>query len=627
MNSNQKYSGLIFKQIRLWQRSLKLVWLVIPYWTACWAILLLLLGVLPGATIYLTKLTIDSFIAIQKSGEYSAQLNYSVTLLVLTGGTLIFNEITQSLLDWVRAIQADKLLDYLKNLIHQKAVEVDYEFYESPEHHDLLEQANSESLSKPLNLLENFGSVVQSIVTLLTFSTILLRYGWWIPLILLVGTLPSLYVYFLSERLYHKWWKRTAVDRRWLMYFDTMLTYSIAAAEMRIFNLNGYLRNRYQSLRLRLRDEKMRHLKRQFGGKVFASSLALLTAAIGVGWIALQVLRSLATIGDLAIFYQVFSRGQVLMRSLIGGMSQTFSNSLYLENLFQYLDLQPKIISPPTPVPFPNKLRHGIEFNNVTFKYPGAERAVIKDFSLFIPAGNLVAIVGVNGAGKSTLTKLLCRFYDPESGSVEVDGINIKNFDIAKLRENLSLHFQMPIQYHETAAQNIAFGDIDRQPETGEVENAAKLAGAHEFISRLPKGYETMLGKWFVDGCELSGGEWQRIALAKAYFRKSQILILDEPTSFMDSWAEAEWFDHLRELAVNRTGLVITHRFTIAMRADIIHVVHEGKIIESGSHRELLQSDGFYAESWKTQMQIGAEDTPQSVNGNTNKNQIFNKIV
>lgn len=610
MSINSKYSDTATNYVGLWRRSLKLVWSVVPYWTTLWAIFLVIQAVLPGITIYLTKLTIDNFISLKGSSDYSSQINHSILLLVLTGASLLFTEVLQFLIDWIRTVQADNLTDYLKNLIHKKAIEVDFEFYESPQYYDLLEQAQSESLSKPLSLLENFGSVLQSTITLLTFSTILLSYGWWIPLLLLFGALPSLYIYFRSDRLYHKWWKQTATDRRWLNYFDSMISHSAAAAEMRIFNLNEHFRSRFQNLRLRLRAEKMRHLRRQLSGKLFASLLALFTAAAGVGWVALQVLRGIATIGDLAVFYQVFTRGQSLMRTFLGGISQTFNNTLYLENLFVFLDLQPKIVSPANPIPFPREIRYGISFNNLTFGYPGEKRRAIEDFSLFIPAGSIVALVGVNGAGKSTLIKLLCRFYDPTDGNVEIDGIDIKRFDVAELRKNLSLYFQFPLHYHETAAQNIAFGDVQKKPKPEEIQTASQRAGAHDFISKLPGKYETLLGKWFADGCELSGGQWQRMALARAYYRQSPILILDEPTSFMDSWAEVEWFNHLRQLTEDRTGFIITHRFTIAMRADIIHVIDEGSIIESGTHEELLRQKGFYAESWQSQMK--ASDKNQS---------------
>jgi len=409
----------------------------------------------------------------------------------------------------------------------------------------------------------------------------------------------------------HRWIKASAPDRRWLSYLESAVTTDQTAAEIRVFNLGHHFREKYRILSLRLRRERMRHVRRRFGGRMIASLLALCTAAAAIGWMALRVLQNTATLGDLAVFYQVFSRGQSLTQSLLGGINQAFSSSLYLENLFEFLDLQPKIRSQSDPVIFPAALQSGIRYKNVTFTYPGSTQPALTNFNLFIPAGKIVAVVGINGAGKSTLVKLLCRFYDPEHGSIEIDGIDIRQFDVAELRKNLSLQFQFPVNYHETARQNITFGDLDREYAPAEMQLAAEAAGAHDFISKLPENYETPLGRHFAEGWELSGGQWQRLTMARAYYRKAQIMILDEPTSFMDSWSEADWFDHLRALLVNRTGLVITHRFTIAMRADIIKVVGNDGIIESGTHHELLESDGFYAQSWKAQMQ--ASFNPQSI--------------
>jgi ATP-binding cassette subfamily B protein len=221
---------------------------------------------------------------------------------------------------------------------------------------------------------------------------------------------------------------------------------------------------------------------------------------------------------------------------------------------------------------------------------------------LCVPAGKTVALVGANGAGKTTLFKLLCRFYDPDSGSIEVDGTDIRNYSLVELRRLITTLFQFPITYNATAGQNIAMGDIDANPTESQIRAAATSARVDETISRLPQGYNTMLGKWFAQGVQLSGGEWQRVAMARAYIRNSPIILLDEPTSSMDSWTEADWFARYRALAGARTGILITHRFTIAMRADAIHVMDGGRIIESGTHHELLARGGVYAESWREQM-------------------------
>jgi ATP-binding cassette subfamily B protein len=249
-------------------------------------------------------------------------------------------------------------------------------------------------------------------------------------------------------------------------------------------------------------------------------------------------------------------------------------------------------------------LQTGIRFRNVTFRYPGSQRTVLRDFDIIIPAGKVVALVGPNGAGKSTLIKLLCRFYDPEAGQIELDGIDLRSFEVNKLRQLITVLFQQPVHYSATVAENIALGNLDVSPQAPEVWDAARAAGADEPIGRLPQGFDTLLGKWFAGGTELSGGEWQRLALARAFLRQAPLLLLDEPTSALDSWAEAEWLERFRRLAEGRTVVIITHRFTTAMRADMIHVMAEGRIVESGCHEELLAHGGRYAQSWATQMRV-----------------------
>lgn len=594
-------------RLKYWLRAADLIRKAAPQWTVLWGILIILQGILPTAVIYLTKLVIDSMIAAKNNPESSIFVSEAVLFIVILGAALLLTEIFQYTGEWVRTAQAENVTDYIKNLIHRKAVEVDYAFYESPDYYNLMEQATGESSAKPLALLESIGLVIQNSITLLTMATILISYGWWLPVVLLVGTLPALYIALHSDQVYYKWWKKTADDRRWLRYFDIMLTNNEAAAEIRLFDLSKHFRERFQNLRKRLRDEKMVHLRRQNIGKIIASLVALLTLAAAMGWMTSKALYGAATLGDLAVFYQVFTRGQGVMRSILGSISKTINNTLYLEVLFEFFDLKSGLVSPEKPTPAPERLQEGISFNNVAFCYPHSSKAVIKNFNLHVPTGKIVALVGVNGAGKSTIIKLLTRFYDPFEGDIKIDGIDIREFDVKNLRRMISILFQFQMQYHASASENIAIGDTKKETLKNSTEEAARRAGAHKFIMQLPQKYDTLLGKWFVSGAELSGGEWQRVALARAYYRQSPIIVLDEPTSYMDSWSEADWFDRFREVASNKTSIIITHRFTIAMRADIIHVVDDGKIIESGTHYELVKANGFYAQSWNAQMSAAKE--------------------
>jgi ATP-binding cassette subfamily B protein len=288
------------------------------------------------------------------------------------------------------------------------------------------------------------------------------------------------------------------------------------------------------------------------------------------------------------------------MQTLLQNVGQLYANTLFLGNLFEFLALEPKVIDRPHPRPIPHVLTDGIRFERVSFRYPGSEGWALRDFNLDIPAGQLVALVGPNGAGKSTLVKLLCRFYDPEAGRITLDGIDLRELSLEELRSRITVLFQMPVHYNATVTENIALGDLARAPD-GELQNAARAAGADEIIARLPRRYDQLLGNWFESGTELSVGEWQRIALARAFLRQAPIIALDEPTSAMDPWAEDDWLGRFRSLAAGRTAIFITHRFTTAMHADMIHVMVGGRIVESGCHEDLITDGGRYARSWAAQ--------------------------
>jgi ATP-binding cassette subfamily B protein len=599
-----------------WPRTFRLIWAAAPRYTLAWGGLLIVLGVLPAASAYLTKLLVDSLVAAIGAGGTWEYARPALVLLIITAAIMLLTELLQSLSEWIRAAQSELIQDHIKNLVHQQSVQVDLAFYESSDYHDHLDRARNEASGRPLALLESTGSLLQNGITLLAMAVVLIPYSPLLPLILLVSTLPAFFVVLRFDRRYHDWWKRTTADRRWIQYYDLMLTHSMAAAELRLFGLGSHFQSEYQDRRRRLREERLAQLKKQGFARLGAGIVALIISGATMVWMVWRALRGMGTLGDLALFYQAFNKGQGLMRALLGNVGQIYTNTLFLSAFYDFLELKRNIDDPPNPIPAPSELKEGINFRNITFRYPGSDRPALEDFSLFIPSGKIVAIVGANGAGKTTLLKLLCRFYDPDAGRVELDGVDIREFPVEDLWRRIAMLFQQPINYHTTVGHSIAMGDLAAAPQPEEIEEAARNAGAHEIIARLPDGYKTMLGKWFVAGVELSGGEWQRINMARAYVRRAPIILLDEPTSFMDSWAEADWFERFRGLADGRTAILITHRFTIAMRADIIHVMHEGKIVESGSHQQLLAADGLYAQSWAAQIRAssgaGAENQVDS---------------
>jgi ATP-binding cassette subfamily B protein len=524
---------------------------------------------------------------------------------------LLLTGILQGLLEWIRTAQAELVRDYMSALIHKKSISIDYAFYESSEYFDRLNRARADASGRSLSLLESSGSLFQNSMTLFSMAAVLIPYGAWLPILLFLSTLPAFYVVLKLNRRNHQWWEKTTTDRRCLEYYELLMTHNAAAAEIRLFDLGQYFQQTYQTLRGRLRREQMQLAQQQARGRMLAGTMAFLMTGIAALWVLRQVVLGTMSLGDLALFYQAFNRGQSLMRAVLGNLGQIYNNSLFLSNLFEFLQLRPQLTDPPIPTVPPTQLQQGIQLQNITFRYPGSDRPILDNFNLTLPAGKIVAIVGDNGAGKSTLVKLLCRFYDPEVGSIRLDGTDIRDFSAVELRRLITVLFQSPLPYCVTAAENIALGDLTAPFDMSEIQTAAKNAGIHPAIERLSSGYDTLMGKLFPGGGDLSGGEWQRLALARAFFRQAPIMILDEPTSAMDPWAEADWLKRFRGLAQGRTAIVITHRFTLAMQADIIHVMRAGQIVESGNHQELIRYHGLYAQSWHHQMQSDRQSSAE----------------
>ena len=379
-----------------------------------------------------------------------------------------------------------------------------------------------------------------------------------------------------------------------------MITEQESAAELRLFNLGPFHRKLFEDLRAGLREGKLRLVREGALTELGAGLLAWAGSVVGLGWMLHLTLIGKVKLGDLLLCFQAFQQCQVLLRSLLEGAGKIYRSLLFVENLEDFLKVKPKILAgQPGAQGLP--VKQSIRFDGVSFTYPGAFHRALDNFTLEIPQGKAVALVGHNGAGKSTLIKLLCRFYDPDEGQILIDGVNLRALDPEALRSGIAVLFQDPVHYHTSVRANIAFGDVTGLDDHARVWQAAYDAGALDPIERLPGNFEALLGKWF-GGSELSGGEWQRIALARAFFRRASLVILDEPTSVMDSWAEQDWLSRFRTLTAGRTALMITHRFTTAMHADVIHVLDKGRVVESGTHDELVARGGGYASSWAAQM-------------------------
>ncbi|MEZ4708519.1 MAG: ABC transporter ATP-binding protein [Caldilineaceae bacterium] len=597
---------LIVAQFPFLMRALRLVWNAAPRWTLAWLILLILQGLLPAASVYLTRVLVDNLVIALRADAAAGAFQSVWPIAVIMALIMLLVEILRYAANYVRTVQAELIRDHISSLIHAQSVAVDMAFYDMPEYHDRLYRAQYQALDRPLTLLENLGGFLQNGLTMLAMLAVLLPYGAWLPLALLVSSLPAFYTVLTHRmRLYHWQLKNTETERR-TWYYNWLLTDRSNAAELRIFDLGRHFQSLFQKVRHKLRSELFQLAWNQGRAELTAAAAALGVTGLTMLWMLRRTVMGFLTLGDLALFYQAFNQGQRLMAVMLENLGEIYSNSLFLSDLFEFLALEPQVREPAQPEPMPPALQDGIRFEQVTFHYPGdgdGQRVALRDFDLHIPAGAIAAIVGANGAGKSTLIKLLCRFYDPAAGRILLDGCDLRRFSLRDLRRHFTILFQEPVNYQDTALENITLGDLAIELDLMRVQNAARSAGADGPIARLPHSFDTLLGKWFKGGAELSVGEWQRLALARAYWRQAPILILDEPTSAMDPWAEHDWLQRFRTLASGRTALIITHRFTTAMYADVIHVMDEGRVIEAGSHAELLALGGRYAQSWRAQMQ------------------------
>lgn len=584
-------------------RALGFVWKAAGSWTIAWVALLILQGVLPVASVYLTRTLVDRLVAAIGVGFSWESARLVILPLALIAAVMLMIALLSSLTNWIRTAQSERVQDYMSEVIHQKSYSVDLAFYDSPDFFDHLHRARSDATYRPVALLEGIGSLIQNGVTMVSMAVLLIQFSWWMPLVLVASTIPAfLVVLNYRERLYH-WRLKTTPAERKTWYYEWLLTDREAAPELRLFQLGDLFSQRFQELRRILREERTGLARDQAVAELVASTLSLIITGLSMIWMLIQAINGRYSLGDVAFFYQSFIQGQSLARSFLDNIGEIYSNSLFLSDLFEFLNLEPQVTDPLEAQTLPETFDRGVEFENVSFAYPGSEREALHHFDLRLAGGQFAAIVGPNGAGKSTLVRLLCRFYDPQEGCIRLEGIDLKQVPLEDLRRSITVLFQQPVQYNATASENIGLGDLSLQATEEQIQAAAEAAGADEPILRLPQGYATLLGKWFEGGADLSVGEWQRLALARAFLRQARLVILDEPTSAMDPWAEAEWLARLRAVTVGKIVILITHRITTAAQADIIHVMQEGMIVESGSHEALLATGGMYAQSWKTQLQ------------------------
>jgi ATP-binding cassette subfamily B protein len=591
-----------WEALRNTPEAFRLVWFASRHGALIGVSLTLVSAFLPAGQAWAGKLIIDSIVNATRQGmEPIAGLRYVGPYLALEFGLVLIGSLTgqaRSLFD--RIIQS-QLTNHVNSLIIRKAISLDLQFFENPIFYDTLQNARRQADVSALNIVNSTLQMVQQVITLASLVVLLLRFSPWLAVIVFVSAVPS----FLSQSQYaeraFRAVSRRAPEARLLNYLETLLTGNDTVKEIKLFGLGEPLLKRYQTLFTQFYLEDRAIAERRTIAGVGWGMLSTLTYYGSYAWIVLRTIAGVITLGDMTMFLAIFRQSQSSIRSLLDSLNRLYESNLFLDNLMTYLKLQPQLVAPANGRAAPAPIRQGIEFRNVSFCYPGSEVFVLRDINLHIQPSERIALVGLNGAGKTTLIKLLTRLYDPTDGQILLDGVDLREYDLTSLHQRFGVIFQDFVRYQFTVRENIGFGQVDALDDLARIKDAADRGGASPIIEKMPQGYDTMLGRRWEKGQELSGGQWQKIALARAFMRKAEVLVLDEPTSALDAEAEYEVFQRFGELIEGRIAVLISHRFSTVRMADRIVVLSAGKILEVGSHAELIQLDGVYARLFNLQ--------------------------
>ena len=593
----------VFEAFTSLPRVLKLVWTTDAVLTACLALISLLRGVTPAATVIISQLVIDGVLR----GIRTHSVDPIWLPVGLQLGVGLLDRFLTTVSNIIQQLLQERVANRVQLLVLEKSNVLDLAFFENPEFYDKLRHAAEESTYKPVTMISQTFDLGRTVITMLSMIIILLQLAWWLAIIALVIPIPS----FVASTRYgwigYLRMRRQSPERRKLLYFNRVMTTDDFNKEIKLFNLGDFFINQYRRLADKFYDETKDLVVRRYMTGFFWAMLTVIANSGIYLYVALQAVQGLITLGALTKYTQSAIQVGQNVQGVLDGVSNTYENNLFVSTLFEFLEYEPQIVSPETPMPVATEQGVpglDIEFRNVSFTYPGKDpetEATLKNVSFTMCAGEAIALVGRNGAGKTTIVKLLTRLYDPDEGEILVGGHNIKEYDLKELREQVGVIFQDYVHYHMNARENIGMGYIDEVENLELINSAAVKSGANAVIERLPDGYETMLGRWFDEGVQLSGGEWQKVALARAFMRNARILILDEPTSSLDAQAEYDVFARFRVLTEGKTAIFISHRFSTVRLADRIFVLEHGKIIESGSHQELMMHNGRYAELFNLQ--------------------------
>ena len=580
------------------RRAIELVWTTSRPLTIALALLTIVGGILPAVIAYIGQLIVDGVVAAAQSANPDTR---GVLLLVgLEAIVVIAVAATQRGISASQSLLRGLLGQRVNVMILEKAMTLELAHFEDSEFYDKLTQARREASSRPLSLVNRTFGLVQNAISLTSYSVLLFAFSPWAVVILVAAGLPSFFAEAKFSGDAFRLFRWRSPDTRMQMYLETVIAREDGVKEVKLFQLGPRLLQRYRDIfkKLFVEDRKLTIRRDTWGFLLGLVSICALYAAYG--WIVMTAIVGAITLGAMTMYLVLFRQGQSAVAAILSSVSGMYEDNLYLSNLYEYLEQ-------PVPTRRGNAVRgpepeRGLEFENVSFTYAGAKEKALNNISLQIKPGESLALVGENGSGKTTLIKLLTRLYDPTAGRILLDGLDLQEWDVEALRQRVGVIFQDFGRYQFSVGENIGAGDVRHIDDKERWQEAATTGLAAPFIEEMPDSYETQLGRWFKGGRELSGGQWQKIALSRAFMRsEADILVLDEPTAAMDASSEAEVFEHFRTASSSKMTILISHRFSTVRAAAQIVVIHQGEILERGTHESLLAEDGQYAHLFKLQ--------------------------
>ena len=580
------------EKIKLFTESLKLVWKSTPGWTFTNIVISVLRSIFPLLLIWLLIVVVDDITKAATAVPSATDINilWPVIAVVIVW---FLDEASSDFSSYVRKKQSLKLESYMYGLLHSKAIKLDLINFERPEYFDCLSRASREAPWRPNNILNNLVSLLRGLLSLLLMAGLILALHWTLAVLLIVANIPGIWLRLHYAGILYNFQRQQTPEARKSAYFNWLLTGDRPSREVRLFGLGNWFKELFKKSFLKQKEEEINIIRRrtliELISNLFKASALLITLL----FIARQTIGGKLSLGEMAMFLLAFRQGMIYIKDLFGSLTGLYEDGLFIGDTFEFLNLKENITAA-EPVISPPPLKKKIVVDNLSFTYPGNNTRTINNVSFEIKKGEIIALVGPNGAGKSTLVRLLCRLYDPDSGNVRYDDNDIRNIDPEDYRKQFSVVFQDFMLYNLTAGENIRLGNIDEKSPAGRLKSSAETSGVHELINNLPDGYDTVIGNLFDDSRELSWGEWQKIALARALFRDAPVLILDEPSGALDADTEYDIFSRFREIVKGRTSILISHRFTNVSLADRIIVLDKGEIAETGTHDELMKRGGIY---------------------------------